>query len=165
MPYTALEFDHLIGQHAIRWIVLECASLGRACGGPVALPPRRDIAYFLEPRTAETDARGFADFKNRMTSATTTAADELVSKKVRERGEPHKHHAYEWDHSIFGAQISWACLEWSGSEEIAGPRTDVAYFVNRETAEADARAFSWLRDRRLEDKESRYNPSFSGSSC
>jgi len=71
--------------------------------------------------------------------------------------------AYEWDHLILGAQISWACLQWSGSEKIGGPRTDVAYFVNRETAEADAKALSWLRDHRLEDKEFRQYLNFSGT--
>ncbi|HUI77205.1 MAG TPA: hypothetical protein VLY24_04800 [Bryobacteraceae bacterium] len=149
MQYVALEFDHLIGQHAIRWVVLECAGVGRVCGGPIALPPRRDVAYFLDPQSAEIDAMEFTDFKNR-----NGASDDAVLRKVREGGEPSRHHAYPWDHHIFSGHISWACLEWSGSEQISAPRLDVAYFVHPESAESDAKAFSWLRDQRLRGKES-----------
>jgi hypothetical protein len=145
--YKALEFDHLIGQHAIRWIVLECSGVGRACGGPVALPPRRDIAYFLDPVTAEEDAKEFATFKNREVG-TLTEEDEMLMYNAQQKLEPTLHHAYEWDHLIFGALIRWACLKWSGSDALSGPRIDVAYFLDGKTAPHDARIFSWMRDRR-----------------
>ena len=57
MPYVALEWDHHIGRPMIRWLVVKCKSVGRKFGGPQALPPRRDIAYFVDGESAERDAK------------------------------------------------------------------------------------------------------------
>src|ERR1051325_7235583 len=46
MPYVALEWDHHIGRPMISWLVVKCKSVGRKFGGPQAMAPRRDIAYF-----------------------------------------------------------------------------------------------------------------------
>src|SRR5688572_13453495 len=65
MPYVALEWDHKIGRPVIQWLVVKCQSVGQKFGGPQALPPRRDVAYFVDTRTAERDAKAFAAFKTR----------------------------------------------------------------------------------------------------
>ena len=54
--FAALEFDHDLFRPQIKWIVVECAGVGRKCGGPIALPPRRDSAYFGSAATASEDA-------------------------------------------------------------------------------------------------------------
>jgi len=66
MPYVALKWDHKVGRPNICWLVVQCASVGEKFGGPQALPPRRDIAYFVSEETAEQDALEFAEFKNAM---------------------------------------------------------------------------------------------------
>ena len=43
--------------------------------------------------------------------------------------------------------MQWAVLEWNGENpEGVSVRSDVAYFLDPETAEADARAFRVIRD-------------------
>ena len=145
MPYVALEWDHRIGRPFIQWLVVECASVGRKFGGPQALPPRHDVAYFVEPETAERDAKAFAEYKNRLADG---AAVELSG---TERAYSSRHAAFAWDHNIFRPQVQWAVLEWNGEHaEEDSVRNDVAYFLDPHTAEADARAFRVLRDE-LED--------------
>ena len=63
--FAALEFDHGLFKPQIKWIVVECASVGHKCGGPIALPPRGDRAYFIHAKTAREDAEAYADYKNR----------------------------------------------------------------------------------------------------
>ena len=148
MPYVALEWDHKIGRPMINWIVVSCHSVGRKFGGPQALPPRHDVAYFVEPATAERDAKAFAAYKTRLdeqgADAPALGANEAYSQQ---------HAAFGWDHNIFNPEIKWAVLEWNGSDTEVSVRSDVAYFLDPETAEADARAFRVLRDE-LEASES-----------
>lgn len=140
MPYVALEWDHHIGRPMIHWLVVKCSAVGQKFGGPQALPPRRDIAYFVDGATAERDAKAFAEYKTR---------EELDG--VRAGGETpafsRRHAAFGWDHNIFNPLVQWAVLEWNGEHpEEKSFRNDVAYFLDSETAETDAKAFRLIRD-------------------
>ena len=140
MPYVALEWDHHIGRPMISWLVVKCASVGRKFGGPQALPPRRDIAYFVNRETAERDAKAFAAYKTREEAGTgeQLGTNECYSKR---------HAAFGWDHNIFNPLVKWAVLEWNGENpDGVSVRNDVAYFLDGESGEADARAFRVLRD-------------------
>ncbi len=143
MPYVALEWDHKIGRPVIQWLVVKCKSVGEKFGGPQALPPRRDVAYFVDEETAERDAKAFAAYKTRMDSGGTTADQELGKSAAYSK----KHAAFGWDHNIFNPLVQWAVLEWNGENpEGESFRNDVAYFLDPETAETDAKAFRVLRD-------------------
>jgi hypothetical protein len=139
VPYVALEWDHKIGKPMVSWIVVECAGLGEKCGGPVALAPRRDVAYFVNEKTAERDAKAFAEYKN---------AEQRAGRVVESSStdELRYHMPYAWDHQIFSPLLRWGVLEWNGDEERPSPRLDVAYFLDSETAENDARWLSRVRD-------------------
>jgi hypothetical protein len=64
-----------------------------------------------------------------------------------------RHAAFGWDHNIFNPLIRWAVLEWNGENPSgASVRSDVAYFLDPVTAEADARAFRVLRDQLVSRK-------------
>jgi hypothetical protein len=143
MPYVALEWDHRIGRPFMQWLVVECASVGRKFGGPQALPPRHDVAYFVEPSTAERDAKAFAAYKTRLEQE---AGTEVLG---TETAYSNHHAAFAWDHNIFRPQVQWAVLEWNGDNAEESVRLDVAYFLDPDTAEADARAFRVLRDELL----------------
>jgi hypothetical protein len=141
MPYVALQWDHKIGRPMIQWLVVKCHSVGRKFGGPQAMAPRRDIAYFVDEQTAEHDAKAFADYKTR----------QEAGKHDRGMGESavysKRHAAFAWDHNIFNPLIQWAVLEWNGENpEGESVRSDIAYFLDPETAESDARAFRVIRD-------------------
>lgn len=141
MPYVALEWDHKIGRPFVQWLVVECASVGQKFGGPQALPPRRDVAYFVNEETAERDAKAFADYKTRQAAGN---ADEALGTAT---AYSQRHAAFGWDHNIFNPIVQWAVLEWNGENpEGESFREDVAYFLHPETAETDARAFRVLRD-------------------
>jgi hypothetical protein len=148
MPYVALEWDHRIGKPMIRWLVVQCAGVGEKCGGPVALAPRRDIAYFCNDETAEQDAQAFAAYKNAQYEG--RALPVLLESK---KGDPRRHMAYAWDHQYLSPLFRWGLLEWGGEGGTPMPRTDVAYFIDAETAETDAKAFGWLRDDRIAGQE------------
>ena len=140
MPYVALEWDHKIGKPMIKWLVVRCASVGTKFGGPQAFPPRRDVAYFVDERTAERDAKAFADFKTNEEQSST----ELPA------AYSNRHAAFNWDHNIHNPLIQWAVLEWNGENPTgASVRNDVAYFLDPETAEADAKTFRVIRDELL----------------
>jgi len=140
MPYVALEWDHKIARPAVRWLVVQCQSVGFKFGGPQALPPRRDVAYFVDDRTAERDAKAFAAYKTREEKG----ADEHLGK---EEVYSKSHAAFAWDHNIFNPLVQWAVLEWNGENPTGkSVRNDIAYFLDPETAESDARAFRVLRD-------------------
>lgn len=142
MPYVALEWDHRIGRPFMQWLVVKCASVGQKFGGPQALPPRHDVAYFVEPATAERDAKAFAAYKTRMEEGAGDAAELGTAAAYSKR-----HAAFEWDHNIFRPQVQWAVLEWNGENPTGeSVRKDVAYFLDPATAEADAKAFRVLRD-------------------
>ena len=143
MPYVALEWDHKIGRPVIQWLVVKCKSVGQKFGGPQALPPRRDVAYFVNEESAERDAKAFADYKTRLETGERAGADKLGKAEAYSK----RHAAFGWDHNIFNPLVQWAVLEWNGENpEGESFRNDVAYFLDPETAEADARAFRVLRD-------------------
>jgi hypothetical protein len=147
MPYVALEWDHRIAKPVVQWLVVKCKSVGRKFGGPQALPPRRDIAYFVDPHTAERDAKAFAAYKERQERGEGT--ENLGTSEAYSN----RHAAFAWDHNIFNPLVQWAVLEWNG-ENPAGEsvRNDIAYFLDPETAEADAKAFRVLRDRLMMER-------------
>ena len=140
MPYVALEWDHHIGRPMISWIVVKCSSVGQKFGGPQALPPRRDIAYFVNTETAERDAKAFAEYKTREEGEGITA----------DKATPcfsNRHAAFGWDHNIFNPLVQWAVLEWNGENPQGKSfRNDVAYFLDPQSAETDAKAFRVIRD-------------------
>lgn len=149
MPYVALEWDHKIGRPIVKWLVVKCHSLGQKFGGPQALPPRRDVAYFVDERSAERDAKAFAAYKTRQDDKRFGAAEKLGTTTPYSN----RHAAFAWDHNIFNPIIQWAVLEWNGENpDGESVRSDVAYFLDPETAEADARAFRVLRDDLIADK-------------
>lgn len=146
MPYVALEWDHKIGRPMINWIVVKCHSVGQKFGGPQALPPRRDVAYFVNPETAERDAKAFAAYKTRQDEG---SGDVLGSAECYSN----RHAAFAWDHNIFNPIVQWAVLEWNGENpDGESVRSDVAYFLDPQTGEADARAFRVLRDDLIADE-------------
>ena len=140
MPYVALEWDHKIGRPMINWLVVKCASVGRKFGGPQAMAPRHDVAYFVDPETAERDAKAFAAYKESLAAGTSSQIGSAAAYSQN-------HAAFAWDHNIFNPIVRWAVLEWNGENpEGESVRSDVAYFLDPETAEADARAFRVIRD-------------------
>jgi len=142
MPYVALEWDHKIGRPVIQWLVVKCKSVGQKFGGPQALPPRRDIAYFVDEQSAERDAKSFAEYKNRQEERGTANPHLGTAAAYSPR-----HAAFSWDHNIFNPLVQWAVLEWNGENpEGESFRNDVAYFLDPETGESDARAFRVIRD-------------------
>jgi hypothetical protein len=143
MPYVALEWDHKIGRPIIHWLVVKCQSVGQKFGGPQALPPRRDVAYFVNPESAERDARAFAAYKTRQDEGKDVSAEEAGATEAYSK----RHAAFAWDHNIFNPVLQWAVLEWNGENpDGASVRSDVAYFLDPESGEADARAFRVIRD-------------------
>ena len=141
MPYVALEWDHKIAKPMVKWLVVKCASLGTKFGGPQALPPRRDIAYFVDEETAERDAKAFAAYKTELDAQGAPETAETPA------AYSNRHAAFGWDHNIFNPLIQWAVLEWNGENPSgASVRNDVAYFLDPETAETDARNFRVIRD-------------------
>jgi hypothetical protein len=141
MPYVALEWDHKIGRPVIQWLVVKCQSVGRKFGGPQALPPRRDIAYFVDGDTAERDAKAFAAYK------TSRELDASGAEPETPEAYSNRHAAFAWDHNIFNPIVQWAVLEWNGENpEGESFRNDVAYFLDPDSAETDAKAFRVIRD-------------------
>ena len=144
--FAALEFDHALFKPQIQWIVVECTGVGHKCGGPIALPPRHDVAYFVSPETAQADAEAFADLKNRHAEGRLDDTERILVEAGSNGTVPKRHLAYPWDHQLMaGIPLRWGVLEWSGDENAAGPRTDLAYFTDPETAEADAKLFALMR--------------------
>ncbi len=109
MPYVALEWDHKIGRPMIHWLVVKCQSVGWKFGGPQAMAPRRDVAYFVDSKTAERDAKAFAAFKMRQ-EVEGAGAEPLGTTEVYSK----RHAAFAWDHNIFNPLVQWAVLEWNG---------------------------------------------------
>jgi hypothetical protein len=56
--------------------------------------------------------------------------------------------ASKWDHRLGSDLIGWVVIKGAGVEalhgdvQILGPRSDVAYFLDTETAEEDAKSFA-----------------------
>jgi hypothetical protein len=134
----------------ISWLVVKCQSVGQKFGGPQALPPRRDVAYFVNAETAERDAKAFAEYKTRQETGAADPADARGAETVYSK----RHAAFGWDHNIFNPLVQWAVLEWNGENpEGESFRNDAAYFLDPETAEQDARAFRVLRDELVQRDE------------
>ncbi|MFT3767618.1 MAG: hypothetical protein QM820_19360 [Minicystis sp.] len=133
-----------MGRPFVQWLVVECSAVGQKFGGPQALPPRRDVAYFVDEETAERDAKAFAEFRSCMTSGDATA---LIQEAREASSYSRRHAAFPWDHNLFNPLIGWAVLEWEGDDTAGGERRDVAYFLDPESAELDARVFRLIRDR------------------
>jgi hypothetical protein len=143
MPYVALEWDHKIGRPMIHWLVVKCHSVGRKFGGPQAIAPRRDIAYFVDGETAERDAKAFAAYKTSQEEAGSSAPASQKNTKAYSN----RHAAFAWDHNIFNPLVQWAVLEWNGENpDGVSVRSDIAYFLDPETGETDALAFRVIRD-------------------
>lgn len=147
MVYAALEWDHKVAHPPVHWLVVECSSVGEKFGGPQALPPRRDVAYFVDSETAEADAKAFAKYKNVMNLGDASNSD--CAKLLEEESNLQRHIAFAWDHDIFKGLIRWAVLEWGKPG-----REDMAYFLDPKTAKSDAVAFSILRDKRVHGSKS-----------
>jgi hypothetical protein len=143
MVFAALKWDHKIAQPAINWIVVECSGIGEKCGGPQALAPRHDVAYFVDPQTAEEDAKAFAEYKNATAGMNAETMIDPYRQFLESKIDPERHIAFAWDHNLLNAWIRWAVLEWGGPDRI-----DVAYFIDPKTAREDAKVFSFLRDRK-----------------
>jgi hypothetical protein len=78
-----------------------------------------------------------------MDTGTNAAGRELGTSEAYSK----KHAAFCWDHNIFNPLVQWAVLEWNGENPDGESfRDDVAYFLDPQTGETDARAFRVLRD-------------------
>ncbi|MDR5868226.1 hypothetical protein [Halomonas koreensis] len=139
--YVALKWDHKIGAHFVAWIVVECAELGEAFGLPQALPPRRDVAYFVDPETAERDAKAFARYKNGESAV--VPHQEYSPYLSAHHGYCH----YAWDHDYLAELVRHAVLYWEDGRHVkdAPVRDDLAYFVCPEASESDSRFFVQYR--------------------
>ncbi len=90
---------------------------------------RRDVAYFVDDQWAEHDARAFAAFRNGAhVGASEPSHDdrELI--------------AFPWDHNVFGSLVRWAVL--TPPADAQSGREDIAYFLDAEWAERDAKTFA-----------------------
>lgn len=148
--FAALEFEHRIGRPQVRWIVIECAGVGRKCGGWQTIPPRRDIAYFCSEWTARRDAEALAEYKN---SCDTEAERTEWLHQRYPKPRLSRNQAFEWDHQLLAPLLKWGVLQWSGDEDVTTPREDIAYFLDGDTAEADARAVQHMRDFHMEQED------------
>jgi hypothetical protein len=60
--------------------------------------------------------------------------------------------ASKWDHRLGSDLIGWVVIKGSGVDalhgdvQILGPRADVAYFLDTETAEEDAKDFARMKN-------------------
>ncbi|MDK1287303.1 hypothetical protein [Pseudoalteromonas umbrosa] len=135
--FVALKWDHQIGAHFVSWLVVECAAIRDKFGLPQAIPPRRDIAYFVNPKTAEQDAKAFADHKNGVASVT---CEQDYSPYLSDH---HGYAHYQWDHTYLEELVKHAVLYWEDGRHIESKpfRDDVAYFVCPYESESDSRFF------------------------
>ncbi|KAF7775337.1 hypothetical protein PCIT_a1506 [Pseudoalteromonas citrea] len=135
--FIALKWDHQIGAHFVSWLVVECSSVSEKFGLPQALPPRRDIAYFVHEKTAEQDAKAFSNYKNNTPQETIKHYSPYLS-------EHHGYCHYEWDHSYFSGFIRHAVLYWEDGYHLQPTpiRDDVGYFICPQHSETDSRFFA-----------------------
>ncbi|MGQ7247023.1 hypothetical protein ACUN9Y_06760 [Halomonas sp. V046] len=136
--YVALKWDHKIGAHFVSWIVVQCAEVGEKFGLPQALAPRRDIAYFVHPDSAERDAKAFAAFKQ---AGSVPQPDPAYSAYLSAH---HGYCHYAWDHNYLAELVKHAVLYWEDGQHRrdAPVRDDLAYFVCPEASECDSRFFA-----------------------
>ena len=148
--YVALEFDHALFKPQLKWIVVRCVAVSRMCGGPIALAPRTDVAYFVSEDTAQADAEAFAVIKNRQVEGRLSDEERALAEAAQRGKLPARHHAYPWDHQLMAdLPLRWGVLQWSGNEHVSMPRTDIAYFTDPQSAEGDSKLFALMRDRRV----------------
>lgn len=136
--FVALKWDHQIGAHFVSWIVVECSGVNEKFGLPQALPPRRDVAYFVDEATAEYDAKVFAAYKNGLLDI--SLADKYEPYLSPNHGFCH----YAWDHTYMGELVKHAVLYWEdGQYKKATPfRDDIGYFICVEHSETDSQFFA-----------------------
>ena len=136
--YVALKWDHIIGAHFVQWIVVKCNGISDKFGLPQALPPRRDIAYFTDPQSAEQDAKQFADYKN------TGQMADIEKKYSPNLGEHHGFCHYACDHTYLGELVKHAVLYWEDGKHFSPEpyRSDIAYFIDPQTSEMDSIFFA-----------------------
>lgn len=131
--FVAMQWDHSYLSDTILWVVMECAGLREEENGAIqALPPRRDIAYFLRPASAKLDAENFARLKN---------AERAELARLESGG----YRAFPWDHSAGQGLMHWAVLR--ADRALPLGREDVAYFVCESTARDDAALFEQFMNR------------------
>ncbi|MBE0369121.1 hypothetical protein [Pseudoalteromonas aurantia] len=148
--FIALKWDHQIGAHFVSWLVVECSSVTEKFGLPQALPPRRDVAYFVDAKTAEQDAKAFAIYKN---SAKGEGKQDYHYSAYLSAHHGYSH--YEWDHSYFSGFIKHAVLYWEDGTHIkpSPVRDDVAYFICPDNSELDSRFFAQYKVRQYSIEE------------
>ncbi|MFC3033619.1 hypothetical protein ACFOEE_13915 [Pseudoalteromonas fenneropenaei] len=139
--FVALKWDHQIAKHFIGWIVVECSAVSEKFGLPQALPPRRDIAYFVDSETAEADAKAFAAYKNNELEWSTE------SQYAPYLSDHHGYCHYAWDHCYLKELVHYAVLYWEDGHHITPTphRDDVAYFLCQQNAALDAAAFAQFK--------------------
>jgi hypothetical protein len=136
--YIALQWDHKIAENFLSWIVVECSGVTDKFGLPQALPPRQDIAYFVDSVTAQADAKAFAELKNKNQQPTFKGDfSPFIS-------DHHGFTHYQWDHNYLSDLVKHAVLYWEdGKHQHAEPvRDDIAYFVDPLHAKQDSEYFS-----------------------
>lgn len=144
--YAALEWDHALAKHFVGWIVVECSAIDQLFGLPQALPPRRDIAYFVNNSTAQQDAMAFAEMKNHSGSV------EKSSKYSPYLSDHHGFTHYAWDHNYLQELIKHAVLYWEDGQHTSSKpiRDDIAYFVHPDTSQNDSELFAQYKLNLLE---------------
>ncbi|HLP87468.1 MAG TPA: hypothetical protein VK184_02535 [Nostocaceae cyanobacterium] len=141
MVYIAVKLNNRSQETALLWLVVESADVQEKVNGTVKLPSRRHIAYFVNQETAEQDAKQFAEYKNiQENSHLPTEYLKLLANKT-----PAQYHT-TFESNL---QSSTGTMYWAVQELCCGMREDIAYFFDPQTAQADAEAFSLIRDHHL----------------
>lgn len=138
MQYEAMKWDHQFDNTVIQWVVMECAGVTMKAGAIQAVTPRRDIAYFVDPATAESASREFARLRNAQIGNPSDGSEWVTMDNT-------EFVAYSWDHSAGRDLIKWGVLRWK--RDNPGERIDVAYLLDSDTAERDALALEKLLNR------------------
>ncbi|HLO84072.1 MAG TPA: hypothetical protein VK203_03515 [Nostocaceae cyanobacterium] len=146
MVYTALRWDNRSQESSTYWLVVESKEAQEQTDGTITLPSRRrHIAYFVNQDTAEQDAKQFAEYKNEKERCYFPSE---YLKLLASNIQPRHHAAFECDVHFSSGSIYWAVQECHSYL-----REDIAYFFDSLTAKEDAKAFSLIRDHRLELSE------------
>lgn len=130
MQFEAMVWDHRYSDNLIHCLVMECSGVEMKAGAIQAIAPRRDVAYFVDNETAEVMSTVFAQMKQAKES------EEDLQHKLQALCPKYRYIAYAWDHASGSHLIKWGILRYS--EDQPGVRTDVAYFLDADTAQNDA---------------------------